>query len=89
MTITGNYAQPVQVNGFTCRNCTDVDLAKKHIDPAHPQSGPFNIDAANDPTRKNDPVDKFDGAFASAAPGAAVGSATPTYRPGQNLDLRA
>ena len=47
-----NYAQPVQVNGYTCKNCTDVDYAKKHIDPAHPKSGPFGIDAADDPSAK-------------------------------------
>jgi hypothetical protein len=45
-----NYPQPVQVNGFTCHNCTEVDEAKKHIDPAHPKSGPYGIDAASDPT---------------------------------------
>jgi len=45
-----NYPQPVLVNGFVCRNCTDVDYAKKHIDPAHPRSGPYGIDAATDPT---------------------------------------
>jgi hypothetical protein len=45
-----NYPQPVYVNGFICRNCTDVDNAKKHIDPAHPKSGPYGIDAATDPT---------------------------------------
>jgi hypothetical protein len=47
---SANYPQAVQVNGFTCRNCTDVDLAKKHIDPAHPKSGPYGIDAATDPS---------------------------------------
>jgi hypothetical protein len=51
MTISGNYPSPVQVNGFLCRNCTDVDYAKKHIDPAHPRSGPYNIDAKDDPSR--------------------------------------
>jgi hypothetical protein len=45
-----NYPQPVQVNGFLCRNCTDVDNAKKHIDPAHPRSGPYGVNAATDPT---------------------------------------
>ena len=24
------------VNGFACMNCTDVDHAKKFVDPAHP-----------------------------------------------------
>lgn len=88
MTISGNYAQPVQVNGYTCRNCTDVDLAKKHVDPAHPQSGPFDVNAANDPTRRNDPAVKLDGVFASIAPQAAAGTAQ-IYRPGQKLDVRA
>ena len=49
-TISANYPQPVLVNGFVCRNCTDVDNAKRHIDPAHPRSGPYGIDAATDPT---------------------------------------
>jgi hypothetical protein len=51
MSISHDYARPVQVNGFTCRNCADVDYAKKHIDPAHPKSGPYNINAASDPSR--------------------------------------
>ena len=29
------------VNGYICRNCTDVDYAKRHIDPAHPHDGPY------------------------------------------------
>jgi hypothetical protein len=51
MAISTNYTQSVQVNGFTCRNCTDVDNARKHIDPAHPRSGPYGVDAATDPTK--------------------------------------
>ena len=50
--IGGNYPAPVQVNGFTCKNCTDVDYADKHIDPAHPKSGPYDINAATDPSRQ-------------------------------------
>ena len=45
MAISGDYANPVTVNGFTCKNCTEVDQAKKHIDPAHPQDGPFGVNA--------------------------------------------
>ena len=48
-----NYPQPVQVNGYTCHNCTEVDEAKKHIDPAHPKSGPYGVTASTDPTNKN------------------------------------
>jgi hypothetical protein len=87
VTISGNYPQPVQVNGYTCRNCTEVDLAKKHIDPAHPQSGPFDVNSANDPTRRN-PAVKLGGVFASATPDAAVEAATQSYQPGRQLDVR-
>jgi hypothetical protein len=52
-----NYSTPINVNGFACRNCTDVELAKKNIDPVHPKSGPNNRDAASDATRvDSDPV---------------------------------
>jgi hypothetical protein len=52
MSVGTNYSTPVMVNGFLCKNCTDVDYAKKHIDPAHPKSGPYGIDAKDDPTVK-------------------------------------
>jgi hypothetical protein len=48
MAIGTNYSTSVMVNGFLCKNCTDVDNAKKHIDPAHPRSGPYGIDAKDD-----------------------------------------
>jgi hypothetical protein len=56
MSISGDYPTPVTVNGFSCRNCTDVDYAKKHIDPQHPKSGPYGIDAKDDPTLRNNPA---------------------------------
>jgi hypothetical protein len=56
VTVSGNYSTPVQVNGFTCRNCTDVDYAKKHIDPDHPKAGPYGVNAANDPSLADKPV---------------------------------
>ena|SRR5476649_1453099 len=55
MTVGINYPTPVLVNGFLCKDCTDVDYAKKHIDPAHPKSGPYGIDAKDDPSIKNAP----------------------------------
>ena len=55
MNISANYPNPVQVNGFSCKNCTDVDYAKKHIDPAHPKAGPYGVNAASDPTLANKP----------------------------------
>jgi len=46
---TVNYPTPVVVNGYSCKNCTDVDLAKKHVDPAHPKDGPYGINAKDQP----------------------------------------
>ena len=48
---SSNYASPVTVNGFSCRNCTDVSYATKRIDPAHPQSGPDGVSKASDPSQ--------------------------------------
>jgi len=57
MAVGTDYSTPVIVNGYRCKNCTDVDYAKKHIDPAHPKSGPYGIDAKDDPTvRQTDTV---------------------------------
>ena len=53
MAIGSDYSTPVIVNGFSCKNCTDVGYAKKHIDPEHPKSGPYGINAKDDPTVKN------------------------------------
>jgi len=49
--VSTNYRIPIQVNGFGCKNCTDVDYAKRHIDPQHPKSGPYNVNAATDTSR--------------------------------------
>ena len=54
MSISTNYSSPIQVNGYSCQNCTDVDNAKKGIDPAHPKSGPYGAYAASDPSRWTD-----------------------------------
>jgi hypothetical protein len=43
--IGGNYTNPVYVNGYQCWNCTQVDQAKKGVDPADPKAGPYGIDA--------------------------------------------
>ena len=36
MAISSDYPVPVTVNGFLCRNCSDVSKAQKNIDPADP-----------------------------------------------------
>jgi hypothetical protein len=32
------------VNGYVCRDCTDVARAQKGIDPARPKDGPYRRD---------------------------------------------
>jgi hypothetical protein len=79
------------VNGYVCRNCTDVELAKKGVDPAHPKDGPNGVYKADNvvpvqpvaPT----PAVRLDGALAEAAsPSTRVQPAA--YVPGAIADLR-
>jgi hypothetical protein len=32
------------VNGYVCRDCTDVARAQKGVDPARPKDGPYGRD---------------------------------------------
>ena len=48
VSISGNYAHPVTVNGYSCINCAEVAQAKADIDPANPSAGPGG---ANDPKK--------------------------------------
>ena len=93
MAISGDYPSPVTVNGFSCKNCTEVDEAKKFIDPAHPKDGPFGVNAkdhktgaAKDAAHPGDPSKPGDRAGAvvfggqlAALAGAANGNAPPTF----------
>ena len=72
MAVGTDYSTPVIVNGYTCKNCTDVDYAKKHIDPAHPKSGPYGINAKDDPTVKQ--TDTVASATAKPAPPPGLGA---------------
>lgn len=83
MSISGDYPQPVTVNGFSCRNCTDVDYAKKHIDPAHPKSGPYGITAESDPTREQ--AVRFGGTLSGLDAARSTASLPPT----NVIDIRA
>ena len=62
MAISTNYSTPVMVNGFSCRNCSEVDQAKKNIDPADPAGGPFGMNSTKPATglnaHKAGPVDR-------------------------------
>jgi len=83
---TVNYPNPVLVNGYSCKNCTDVDYAKKNIDPAHPADGPFGVDAKSKPASPVDssPSVTFGGALAGVS---AASSATPQPSATQGLRL--
>ena len=89
MTLSVNYPTPVWVNGFQCRNCTDVDFAKKHIDPAHPQSGPFDIDAKSDPTRLAQNAVSFGGQLAGTTASGSGSSGVWSSSSGALLDISA
>jgi hypothetical protein len=49
------------VNGYMCRDCTDVAYAKKNIDPAHPKDGP---QPSEQPSRTNPEAVQWSGALA-------------------------
>jgi hypothetical protein len=103
MRVGTDYSTPVTVNGFLCKNCTDVDFAKKHIDPAHPKSGPYGIDAKDDPTVKQSAASTavtFGGNLSSLNakqaptggapdPSNAEASAAPSSAIGTQLDISA
>ena len=82
MAVSTNYPSPVMVNGFLCKNCTDVDYAKKHIDPAHPKSGPYGIDAKEDPT-----VKQSNTASSTTGTSSVTGNSKPTPPPGLGTQL--
>ena len=95
-----NYPNPVTVNGYSCKNCTDVDYAEKNIDPAHPADGPFGVNAKDKPagpgaaakpaeTKPTEiPAVTLGGVFAGI-PAPANGNATPSATQGQRLDVSA
>ena len=94
MAISANYPMPVIVNGYSCKNCTDVGYAKKNIDPQHPQAGPFGINAKNDPTLQQRPSVAFGGLLKSLndADSKSVPTSSPLptqFAPGSQIDLLA
>ena len=83
---TVNYPSPVTVNGYSCKNCTDVDNAKRNIDPQHPKDGPFGVNRT--PKPGDTPAVTFGGQLA----GLVKSDATPAARSatqGHRLDIRA
>ena len=91
MAISTDYKTPVYVNGFQCKNCTDVDNAKKHIDPQHPKSGPYGINAKTDPSAQRQSSVIFGGALSeltgSDAHNSSGTTTQPRYEAGNQLDF--
>ena len=85
---TVNYPTPVIVNGFSCKNCTDVDNAKRHIDPQHPKDGPYGINAAAGPGDRG-PAVSFGGALSGVPQSRPGGPAAAPATSGVRLDLTA
>ncbi len=66
------------INGFICRNCTDVELAKRGVDPAHPKDDPKN--PAYDPAKAkadHGPAFRLDGALAGSGTDGSSANALP------------
>jgi hypothetical protein len=89
-----NYPQPVMINGYPCKNCTDVDLAKAHIDPQHPSAGPYGVNAKADPSLAGKKLDAstgavtFGGSLGSNADNSGSSPApAPSSRRGSQMDL--
>jgi hypothetical protein len=66
------------VNGYPCKNCTDVDYAKKNIDPAHPKDGPNGVNAP-------DKAGKTDKAHGAEKPGDPAQTGKPDFGPAVTL----
>lgn len=48
--VGANYASPVTVNGYPCWNCTDVEKAKKSVDPSARSDTTGPVDRSTQPT---------------------------------------
>jgi hypothetical protein len=83
---TVNYPTPVTVNGYSCKNCTDVDNAKRNIDPQHPKDGPFGVNKVDKPG--STPAVTFRGVLAHLDVTSAAGHG-PSATQGLKLDIRA
>ena len=87
MNVNANYPTPVQVNGFTCRNCTEVVFVLLLFVSAQPKAGPYGVDAASDPSLANKPNVTFDGALKGLNAVTAQTDTPAKTGPGAQLDL--
>lgn len=66
------------INGFVCKTCTDVENAKRFIDPARPEAGPVNRQS-NEAVQRG-PAVVLGGALAGVEPTTALRDAA-VFRP--------
>ena len=85
---TVNYPSPVTVNGYACKNCTDVDYAKKNIDPARPTEGPYGVNAKPKPPSIDKPAVTFGGVLTNILQ-TSSDNASPSTPHGQRVDISA
>lgn len=77
------------VNGFQCKDCTDVGYAKRHIDPAHPKDGPYGVNAPEGSGRgaDEDRAVKFGGLLRGMDDVQTASAISPARAVGQVFDL--
>jgi hypothetical protein len=76
------------VNGYRCYNCTDVDYAKRNIDPAHPKDGPYGLNASGKAEGASwGPAVQLGGALSGVGPTSSPPGG-PAPEPGSRLDLK-
>ena len=85
------------VNGFVCMNCTDVDQAKKFVDPSHPNLA-ATLSGQRDPAKEaSSPIDALTQNAVSFGGSLSRSNALDTKHPqnpmpglaGANLDILA
>jgi hypothetical protein len=94
---TVNYPSPITVNGYSCKNCTDVDLAKQHVDPSHPKDGPYGVNAkdhagspldpASPASRSDTPAVTFSGVLAGVLQSSNTSAQPSATQQGQRLNI--
>lgn len=91
MSIGGDYTRPVYVNGYQCWNCTQVDEAKKGVDPADPKAGMVGPDVGVPLSAKaasgQDPAVSYGGTLSGAQASAAATKPPIGAGGGSALDL--
>jgi len=73
----GNYTMPVMVNGYSCDNCSQVALASKNINPAHPNWTPGETAATAGSSALNTPAVLLSGALAAVSGAASPAVSVP------------